>query len=1622
MVSASEKSKSNIIQKIIDQINKKITSKKAQPLVTFAKEFYSTTSKEDLAERDPELWAQLVKSQYQFLKERKPGTAKVRVYNPNLKEHGWTSKYTIIEVSNDDMPFLVDSIRMEVNRQGFNIHFMIHVGGLKIVRDRSTNNISAMVPRDEPTHQKPLDEAFIYIEIDRQIDPAVLKELQAGIQKVLQEVRLAVTDWPKMMDRVREALTELEVNPPPVPVAEIEEAKEFLRWIADNHFTFIGARDYVVIGKGKQKALQMVEGSGLGILRDTLAKSHKPRLISSLPLAAQKLASSPEILVVSETNTRSPIHRADYAKYIGVKRYDKQGNIIGEHRFIGLYTSAAYHSNPKDIPYLRKKVTEILHRSKLPPNGHAGKDLLNIIETLPRDDLFQTPVDKLYELSMGILHLQERQRIRLFVSEDIYQRFVSCFVFLPREIMNTDLGQAMQDILMKAFNGVEVTYSTTFTQSILARIHFLIRIDKTKPLKYNVKELEQKLIHVARSWRDELKELIINKYGEEEGLEIINKYVKAFPPGYRDDFNPHVALSDIAFVERLSVDNPLGLYLYHPEDESQGTLRFRLYQVNYPIPLSDVLPILENMGTRVIGELPHDLTFKDGTIVWINDFGLAIPKNFALNVAAIKEKFQQAFRHVWHGEAENDRFNSLVLSAELDWREITILRAYAKYMKQIGFTFNQSYIEDTMVANFEIAKDLIALFETRFDPKFKGSRQPLIDKLTQQILNALDKVSSLDQDRILRRFLELIQATLRTNYYQLDKSNSYKNYLSLKLNPILITELPLPRPMFEVFVYSARVEAVHLRSSKVARGGIRWSDRREDFRTEILDLMKTQKVKNALIVPSGAKGGFVAKCLPQSNNRDAIMEEVTNCYRTFIRGLLDITDNLKGTKVVPPVNVVAYDDPDTYLVVAADKGTATFSDTANAIAAEYHFWLGDAFASGGSAGYDHKKMGITARGAWESVKRHFRELNMDIQKHDFTVVGIGDMSGDVFGNGMLLSRHIKLVAAFNHMHIFLDPNPNPEKSFKERQRLFNLPRSTWEDYDPNLLSPGGGVFSRSAKSIKLTPQVRELLNVDKEAIVPNDLIRAILTAQVDLLWNGGIGTYVKAVNETAEDVGDRANDAIRVNGVDLRCRVVGEGGNLGFTQLGRVEFDLNGGAIYTDFIDNSGGVDCSDHEVNIKILLNQVIADDKLNEKSRNKLLADMTTEVADLVLRDNYLQTQAISFASYGAYNYSELYRYYIQQLETSGRIDRQLEYLPDDKTIIERKNNGKGLTKPELAVLLAYTKNIIKEEILNSDLPEDPHLINVVTSAFPEILAKRFGSYMDKHRLRREIIATQLSNSVVNEMGITFGYRLYDETGATPAAIGRAYAVARHIFALEDLWVGIEALDGKVPATVQFYMIDEVTRLVRRATRWFLRNRRLGFDIGEAIQVFSKGVAILTDHIPTLLSGENAEQLKAIELRLKDIGVSEDLARRIACARTIFYALDIIEAARIHKLDIITVSNVYFALNQQLELGWFREQVTIQSVETHWDALVREAIRDDLDLQQRDLSVAVLKLQSKAKGVDNKIQQWTDRHITLIERWQKMLIDLRSSGNLNYTKLTVAVRELMDLTQASLTAQSAK
>jgi glutamate dehydrogenase len=1599
-----------IIGHILAHVKKRAPEKQFPLLEVYAQRYYASSSLADLGERTLDDLSGAFLSHWEYIYERAPGESKVRVFNPTLEKDGWQSSHTIIEVSHDDIPFLVDSMRMEINNNDFQIHFMIHFGGLKVVRDEQ-NCIVDVLPVGAINHHA-VSEAPIYVEIDRQTDQAVMDELCSHIKRVLADVRLSVMDWHKMIDRAEEALLELEQTPPPLDPAEIAESKDFLRWLINNNFTFLGSRDYKLIGNETNRALQIIPGTGLGVLRDESTGTISRRY-AELPPQARKLALSKNILIIAKTNTPSTVHRNAYTDYIGVKRFNDRGELIGERRFIGLYTSSAYHSSPRHIPFLRHKVAKIMQELHFPPDSHNGKEALNILETLPRDDLFQATLEELVKLTMGILHLQERKRIRLFVRKDSYGRYFSCLVYVPREIFNTELCISMQNILMQSLQGIESNYTTYFSDSVLARIHFLIRINPRASVEYDLPTIEEKLVEVARSWGDELKAHLISEFSEAEGLRNFVKYAKAFPASYTEYYKPHTAISDISQMEKLTPEKPLGMSFYKPEDKGLAALRLKLFHAEHPIALSDVLPTLENMGLRVIGERPHEIIFKDGRIVWINDFDVVYSKGKEIDVSIVREIFQDAFANIWNRSAEDDGFNRLVLEAQLTWRETTILRAYTKYLRQTGFTFSQAYIEQALVNNAEIAKNLILLFQLRFSPEFNDHRPDPSD-LIKQIEHSLDEVASLDEDRILRRLLEVMLATLRTNYYQTLESGEFKTYISFKFDPAAISDLPLPRPMYEIFVYSPRVEGVHLRGGKVARGGLRWSDRREDFRTEVLGLMKAQQVKNSVIVPVGAKGGFFPKNLPVNGERDEIMKEVIFCYTTFIRGLLDLTDNIQDDVIVPPKNVVRYDEDDSYLVVAADKGTATFSDIANGISQEYGFWLGDGFASGGSAGYDHKKMGITARGAWESVKRHFSELGLNPQTTPFTVIGIGDMAGDVFGNGMLQSKCIKLLGAFNHAHIFLDPDPDPLTSFEERQRMFNLPRSSWTDYDMSAISQGGGIFSRTLKSIKLSPEIKKALSIEADQLAPNDLIRAMLKAPIDLLWNGGIGTFVKAATETHADAGDRTNDTIRIDGNELIARVAGEGGNLGFTQLGRVEYSLNGGIIYTDFIDNSAGVDCSDHEVNIKILLNKIVASGGMTLLERNKLLEQMTDEVGDLVLRDNYEQTQMLSLEASVGQQTMDIFRRYMNELEKIGRLKRKLEFLPDDKTLLERKSNNKGLTRPEIAILLAYCKMYLKQDILDSDVPEDPYFVRYLKLAFPVPLREQYLAEMEQHSLRREIIATQLGKSVTDHMGINFVERLQRETGASVAFIMRAYIVPESIFNLDHIWRQIEELDLKVPVATQQKMMLQMYYLIRRSTRWFLRNRTPDINIQTTISDFSAPIAELIAALPSLLTASDKEHLEADITALTEQGAPEPLARTLSSCNTLFTSLDIVEAARQNNFSVADIAHVYYALGEQLELTWLRDQMNAYPMENFWDELARSGFRDDLDRVQRKLSVSVLNLKTSKATLNKRMKAWIEENKLLIDRWKNLLADIKSSNNVGFVTFSVVLRELFDFAQA--------
>jgi glutamate dehydrogenase len=1574
----------------------------------FISTFYEHVPTRDLRERGASDLHGAAMAHLGFARIRGRHETKVRVYTPDLEQHGWQSTHSVVEVVTDDMPFLVDSLTMELSRRGLGIHLVIHPA-LHVRRDHDGRLVDVADAEGEGGGEAPADtvrEAFLQAEIDRQGGGAAVEEIRAGIEAVLADVRKAVSDWGPMRERVSEILEALRNDPPAVSAEELAEATEFLTWLQDDHFTFLGFRSYDLVEQDDDEVLVAVADTGLGILRDAPTSAKR---FSEQPPQVRRLAHVPEVLMLTKANSKATVHRPSYLDYVGIKRLGPDGKPVGEWRFLGLYTSSVYTGSPWDIPVVRRKVAAVLDRAGLPPDDHAAKDLRAVLESYPRDELFDISTDELHDIAMGVVGLQERKQVRLFLRRDRFGRYHSCLVFVPRDRYTTETRLRLQEVLGEVFDATSIDHSVRLSESVLARVHFIVHVRSDRPVP-DLEELESRLADTTRTWADELAQALTEELGEEQGTGLLRRYADAFPPGYRDDHRASVGVIDIRRLEALG-DDDLVVRLYRPVDEAHGGLRLKLYRSGSPVTLSDVLPRLEHMGVEVTDERPYEITPAGESSRWIYDFGLRHQRFAEVDVEQIQTVFVEAFLRVWHRDAEDDGLNRLVLNPGLPWSDVALLRAYSKYLRQAVTHFSEAYMQSALVNHPRIAALLRDLFVARFDPDSRDDDGA--EALTAEVEAALDEVSSLDEDRILRSFLRLVEATLRTNAFT-HGDGAPPSHLSLKLDPSKVPGLPRPLPAFEIFVYSPRTEGVHLRGGLVARGGLRWSDRREDFRTEVLGLVKAQNVKNAVIVPVGAKGGFVLKAPPQ--DRDDLRHEVEECYRTFIRGLLDVTDNIVDDEVVPPDRVVRYDGDDPYLVVAADKGTATFSDTANALAADYGFWLGDAFASGGSAGYDHKAMGITARGAWESVKHHFREMGVDVGAQDFSCVGIGDMSGDVFGNAMLLSEHIRLVAAFDHRHIFLDPDPDPARSFAERRRLFELTRSSWEDYDAEEISAGGGVWPRGAKSISLSEEARRVLDVEAAALTPDELIQAILRAPVDLLFNGGIGTFVKAREETHADVGDKTTDRVRVDASELRAKVVGEGGNLGFTQLGRVEYALAGGRINTDAIDNAAGVDTSDHEVNIKILLDGLVADGELTGRQRDSLLGEMTDDVAALVLRSNEEQNRALSRSCVHALSMSDVLRRYVSYLDEHDHLDRELEHLPDDEALVQRRNDGQGLTRPEFAILLAATKTVLYGELLDSDICEEAWLSRALEAYFPAALQERYPDEIRAHRLSREIIATQVANQVVNQAGTTFLFRIAEETGATAADIVRAHTVASAVFGLEDLQAAVRDLDHRVAAATQTLMVLEGRRLVERGTRWLLRNRPRPLDISAAVEFFGPGVTAVADLLPGPMEGPDRESRDETARVLLEAGVPEALAERFANLAALYAALDLVTVAEAVDEDVIVVTRAYLALAQRLHLDWLRQQIVALPRDTRWQALARDAMRDDFYAQHRTLTAEVLRATDPDNGPEERVDGWLRRNAAQVRRCERMLAEIEAITSSDLAVLSVGVREIRNLVDVTV------
>jgi glutamate dehydrogenase len=1571
----------------------------------FLRRYYADVPYEDLHGRPAEVMGQAAVAHLDFARTRKPGKALLRIINPETKKHGYQSAYTIIEMVNDNMPFLVDSVSAAINRQGLAIHMTIHPI-LRVHRDGRGKLLRVSALADEGGHV----ESFVRFTVDREADQHHLKILEHEILKVLGDVRVAVRDWRKMRDKMLEAASSLNRGPVGADAAVRVETDALLQWMADDHFTFLGYREYTLRKRGKRMFLAPVAGSGLGVLSSDERGGRAVELSKEM----RRLTRSKDWLIITKANSRATVHRHSYLDYVGIKTFDGHGNAVGEKRFIGLFTSVAYSESPRNIPLLRLKVQRVLEAASVDPSGHRGKALIHILDSYPRDELFQSSIPELVRTATGILNLQDRRRVKFFLRRDTFRRFYSCIVYVPREKYTTEIRHKVEEILLEEFHGQSVDSSVQIVDAPLARMHTIVRTSVDSSPRISIRRIEERIEQAVVSWEDHLREQLAERFGLDEGFALFREYGESFTPAYQNETEPRIACLDVKRIDGLlKGEHNEFLLLHQPAGCDPDKMHFRTFRKDEPLALSAVLPYLEDMGTDVYTERPYQVTLRDGGQFWIQDFELHFEGAAELDIDAAAVRFQEGFRRALVGESESDNFNELILTAGLHGRQTSLIRCYAKYLLQLGIPFSQNLMEEVLVAHSDLACALVRQFELQFDPKISSKkRQEELKSARAKIARRIAQARSIDEDRILSAFSGAISATFRTNYFKRDEDGNPMPCISIKLDPARIREAPLPKPKYEIFVFSPRVEGVHLRGGDIARGGIRWSDRREDFRTEVLGLMKAQVVKNTVIVPTGAKGGFFPKQLPEGD-REAILAEGIACYREFIGGLLDITDNVVGDKVVPPKHVVRRDGDDPYLVVAADKGTATFSDIANEISAEYGFWLGDAFASGGSAGYDHKKMGITARGAWEAVKRHFREQGVDIQKEQFTVAGIGDMSGDVFGNGMLLSRKIRLLAAFNHVHIFLDPNPDVAASYRERQRLFRKGRSGWDDYREELISKGGGVFSRQAKQIRLSPEARRMLGTEETIMQPLDLIRTILRMEVDLLWNGGIGTYVKASAESHAEVGDRSNDSLRVNANELRCKVIGEGGNLGLTQRARVEYGLNGGRINTDFIDNSAGVDSSDREVNIKILVGAAEQDGRLDREERNKLLAQMTDDVANLVLRSNYLQTQSISMMEARARERLAEHARLITNLEKTGLLDRDLEFLPDEVEIEERRERHQGLTRPELAVILSYAKIDLYNGLEASDQSLEDFLTTDPQRYFPPVLRKKYADLIPGHRLSRQILATLIANNIVNRMGPSFVRRVQADTGADVVMIARAYVVAREVCQASEIWQTIENLDNQIPARLQQSMMFEVGRILRHACYWLLERYDSNVDILDTVDQLKDGMATLYSRALSILTGAARErQKKAADDYIRD-GVPERLARRMASLLLTRGGLDICDLSNRHRKDLLATGRMYAEMSDRLGVVWMNRGVEGLEVDGRWQALARSNLRDEFYRVRRDFAVQLLSGRSR-KSPEELFHAWLNRNSASVRLFDSILAEMQLRPDIDFATLSVASQELRKLTDS--------
>lgn len=1584
-----------------------VVKKLSKSLEQFTSDLLASVKWTDFDQFCGEAFTALIEKSFELLQQRKPGQSLLKIYTPELPLHSQMDygKFSVIEVLNDNIPFLLDSLLGELQARNIKIHTVLHPV-LTVKRDKAGKLVE--VVKAETGEIKSIStESFVSIHVDP-MRQETMDELYGDLEKLLGRVQVVVQDWLLMRNRLTSVATSLSTNSPKVPVEKLSESIQFLRWANDNQFTFLGMREYELKGKGRRSELKPVKDTGLGLLRDnSIEVLRKGKELTHMTPEVRKFFFSPAPIIITKANIKSDIHRRAYMDYIGIKLYDDKGNIKGELRIVGLFTSSAYASKVANIPLLRQKLDYVLDNSGSSRDSHSGKALTNIVETFPRDELFQISNEMLASYASEIETLDHSPRVKVLKRVDEFDRFVSVMVFLPRDQFSTDIRKSVGEYLAEVLNGRMSAYYPFFAEGPYVRIHYIIGRDSGKTPVRAPKELETQIEQLSRRWEDRMHDEISLVHDAEETDLLVEQYGSAFPAGYQEVYGVSRLMEDVHIIEEMDENRSTAVSFYKTAGAPKDSVDVSLYNLSEPIPLSKRVPVFENLGFSVIDERSYTIVPNKGEgqpAVCQHMMRLKVRSGEAIDLAKLNEKLVKGFMAVWRDEAANDGYNQLISMLGLEWREAAMLRGLGGYLRQINVPYDQDYLIQTLVKYSQVTKALVDLFHCRFDPEAQKGMAAKEKRLNKKIEDLLGRIPSLDEDQILRHFRNLVMSALRTNFYQVDELGFAPETIAFKFNSKEIEGIPEPRPFREIFVYSPKIEGVHLRFGKIARGGLRWSDRHQDFRTEVLGLVKAQLVKNTVIVPTGSKGGFVPKDMPLNPSREEFMACGIAAYKRFITALLSLTDNMVGKKIVPPMNTVRHDEDDPYLVVAADKGTATFSDIANEISTGRGFWLGDAFASGGSQGYDHKVMGITARGGWEAVKRHFREMNINIQRQPFTAVGVGDMSGDVFGNGMLLSKVTRLKAAFDHRDIFIDPDPEPKSAFKERKRLFGLARSSWQDYDKKLISKGGGVFSRSAKSIKLSDEMKAMLDVSVNEMSPTALMKAILKSEADLLWFGGIGTYVKGAHESNSEVGDRANDAIRVSANELRVKVIGEGANLGITQAGRMGFASIGGRLNTDAIDNSAGVNSSDLEVNIKIALGQAVQTGKISLEQRNKVLSSMTEQVAERCLVNNYRQTLTLSLAERRGITELGFQQRLMRRLERKGIMSRAIESLPEDAQIAERKEAGQALTRPELATLLGFAKIDFIDDLIECDVVDDKHFNNSLKGYFPEGMQKDFAAEIRNHPLRREIVGTQLTNDIINRGGSTMVVRLVEETGRTPGELAAAYTVASDVLGLNDIYDAIDGLDNKLDGQTQLSLYSRLQFVVRRKTAWFMINGVFKDGLSAEIKAYKSGLATYMKLAELSLTEVRQAEVAADIQAMIDEGVPAEIAKEMALLLIKAEGLDVVLAAKMGQLDIGKLTPVHNMIDGDLHLGALIRATDHVPVNDVYDRWALNAVVSRIQASRRGLAICV---GQEPGGYD----RWRAQKGEAVDRVRAAIIEILDGGEIGLSKLIVAVGQVDEL-----------